>query len=138
LERLFWWATLNVFELKDPARCASIASMTAHARQQKITFGEMRGSGVDRVLIYCADYRCSHSIEMSAAGWPDQLRVPTLSIGSSAPHAVSVAPISGLTFDRQKWARTDKICGRRVRASFHTGKFTGDERTKQNRRERVE
>ena len=75
LERLFWWATLNDFELKDPARCASIASMTAHARQQKITFGEMRGSGVDRVLIYCADYRCSHSIEMSAAGWPDQLRV---------------------------------------------------------------
>ena len=33
-------------------------------RQQKITFGEMRESGVDRILIYCADYKCSHSIEM--------------------------------------------------------------------------
>ena len=28
----------------------------------KITFGEMRGMGVRGVLIYCADYRCSHSI----------------------------------------------------------------------------
>jgi hypothetical protein len=39
-------------------------------RQQKITFGEMRESGVDRILIYCADYKCSHSIEMSADRWP--------------------------------------------------------------------
>jgi hypothetical protein len=30
-------------------------------RQQKITFGEMRESGVDRVLIYCSDHKCSHS-----------------------------------------------------------------------------
>jgi hypothetical protein len=26
-------------------------------RQQKITFGEMRGSGVRGILIYCSDYR---------------------------------------------------------------------------------
>jgi hypothetical protein len=30
--------------------------------QQKITFGEMRASGVRGVLIYCADYRCSHAM----------------------------------------------------------------------------
>jgi hypothetical protein len=35
--------------------------MTALTRQKKITFGEMREAGVDRVLIYCADYNCSHS-----------------------------------------------------------------------------
>jgi hypothetical protein len=28
-------------------------------RPQKITLGEMRGSGVRGVLIYCADYQCS-------------------------------------------------------------------------------
>ena len=42
-------------------------------RQQKITFGEMRSSGVRGVLIYCADYRCSHHIEMTADQWPDDL-----------------------------------------------------------------
>jgi hypothetical protein len=35
-------------------------------RQQKITFGEMREMGVRGLLIYCADYRCSHSIAISA------------------------------------------------------------------------
>jgi hypothetical protein len=44
-------------------------------RQQKITFGEMRASGVRGVLIYCSDYKCSHSIEMSADRWPDDLRI---------------------------------------------------------------
>jgi hypothetical protein len=33
---------------------------------QKITFGEMRESGVRDVLIYCRDHRCSHHIETSA------------------------------------------------------------------------
>jgi len=36
----------------------------------KITFGEMRGMGVRGVLIYCADYRCSHSIAVNAVQWP--------------------------------------------------------------------
>jgi hypothetical protein len=35
-------------------------------RVQKITFGEMRGSGVRDVLIYCRDHRCSHHVEVSA------------------------------------------------------------------------
>jgi hypothetical protein len=36
-------------------------------RPQKITFGEMRaGGGPTGILVYCADYRCSHSIEMAA------------------------------------------------------------------------
>ena len=36
----------------------------------KITFGEMRGMGVRGVLIYCADYRCSHSIPSAAMRGP--------------------------------------------------------------------
>jgi hypothetical protein len=44
-------------------------------RQKKITFGEMREAGVDRILIYCADYKCSHSIEMYAGQWTDDVRV---------------------------------------------------------------
>jgi hypothetical protein len=39
-------------------------------RPQKITFGEMREMGVRGLLIYCADYRCSHSIAISGDAWP--------------------------------------------------------------------
>ena len=35
-------------------------------RQQKITLGEMRQSGVRGVLIYCADYKCLHWIAVNA------------------------------------------------------------------------
>jgi hypothetical protein len=44
-------------------------------RQQKITFGEMRAVGVRGVLVYCADYRCSHSIAISADQWSDDTRL---------------------------------------------------------------
>jgi hypothetical protein len=44
-------------------------------RQKKITFGEMREAGADYVVIYCADYMCSHSIEMHAGQWTDDVRV---------------------------------------------------------------
>jgi hypothetical protein len=44
-------------------------------RPQKITFGEMRKSGVRGVLIYCSDYRCSHSIAISGDQWPDDVRL---------------------------------------------------------------
>jgi hypothetical protein len=42
---------------------------------QKITFGEMRESGVRDVLIYCRDHRCSHHVETNADGWPDDVRL---------------------------------------------------------------
>jgi len=38
------------------------AIVLALARPTKITFAEMREMGVRGLLIYCADYRCSHSI----------------------------------------------------------------------------
>ena len=44
-------------------------------RPQKITFGEMRDSGVRGLLVYCCDYRCSHSTPISADRWPDGVRL---------------------------------------------------------------
>jgi hypothetical protein len=50
--------------------------MTTAARPQKITFGEMRDDmGVHGVLVYCADFRCSHSVAMDADRWPDDVRL---------------------------------------------------------------
>ena len=43
--------------------------------ETKITFGEMRESGVRDVLIYCRDHRCSHHVEVSADGWADDVRL---------------------------------------------------------------
>jgi hypothetical protein len=40
--------------------------MTAHP--QKITFDELRATGVRDVLIYCRDHRCSHHVETNADG----------------------------------------------------------------------
>jgi hypothetical protein len=47
-------------------------------RQQKITLGEMRSSGVRELLIYCADYKCSHSLQLAPAvvdKWRDDVRL---------------------------------------------------------------
>src|SRR5262249_26136627 len=69
-------------------------------RQQKITFGEMRsGGGPTGILVYCADYRCSHSMEMSADPWPDDVRLtghvagPILKRGPEAVHGRHVAGV---------------------------------------------
>jgi hypothetical protein len=44
-------------------------------RPQKITFAEMREMGIRGLLVYCADYRCSHSVAVTADQWPDDLRL---------------------------------------------------------------
>ena len=44
-------------------------------RPTKISFGEMRDSGVRGTLVYRADYRCSHSIALSSDAWPDDVRL---------------------------------------------------------------
>jgi hypothetical protein len=38
-------------------------------RPTKITFAEMRDMGIRGMLIYCADYRCSHSVAVMADRW---------------------------------------------------------------------
>jgi len=50
-------------------------------REQKITLGQMRGSGVRGLLVYCADYKCSHLKTMAPAEvdkWPDSVRLSDL------------------------------------------------------------
>jgi hypothetical protein len=47
-------------------------------RPTKIIFGDMREQGVRGILIYCADYRCSHSIAISADHLPDDLRLSNI------------------------------------------------------------
>lgn len=45
------------------------------ARPVKITFGEMRESGVTGILVYCADYQCSHSVRIEQPEWADDVRL---------------------------------------------------------------
>src|SRR6266702_8746511 len=47
-------------------------------RPQKITLGEMRSSGPRGLLVYCADYRCTHHVAIDADRWPDQVRLSDL------------------------------------------------------------
>ena len=72
---------------EQPALAASTATkcrlprpaairLNAAMRPQKIAFGEMRsGGGPTGILVYCADYRCSHSMVMSADPWADDVRL---------------------------------------------------------------
>ena len=48
---------------------------------QKITFGELRESGVCDVLIYCCDHHCSHHIAVSADRWGDHVRLSDIEPG---------------------------------------------------------
>jgi hypothetical protein len=45
---------------------------------QKITLGEVRDAGVRRLLVYCRDHRCSHSVIISADQWGDEVRLSDL------------------------------------------------------------
>jgi hypothetical protein len=44
-------------------------------REQKITLGE---SGPTRLIVYCADYKCGHSIVVDASRWSDDVRLSDL------------------------------------------------------------
>ena len=45
---------------------------------QEITLGEMRASGHTRLVVYCADYKCAHSVVIDAARWSDNVRLSDL------------------------------------------------------------
>ena len=53
------------------------------------TFGDMRDMGVRGLLIYCADYRCSHSIAISGDRWPDHVRLSDIDRRRIFPFKVS-------------------------------------------------
>ena len=62
--------------------------------RQKITFAEMRTAGARGVLIYCSDYKCSHSTAISADQWPDHVRLSDLDRGLPAKSVARGAPTS--------------------------------------------
>jgi hypothetical protein len=56
-----------------------MSTMATLASPRKITFAEMRESGARGLLVYCADYCCSHSITVSADRWPDEVQLSDIS-----------------------------------------------------------
>jgi len=63
----------------------------------------MRASGVRGVLIYCSDYRGSHSTAINADPGRMRFDCPTLSPGSFAKPAASAARMSARIFKRLEW-----------------------------------
>jgi hypothetical protein len=63
---------------------------------QKITFADMREQGVRGLLVYCADYRCSHSIAINGDRWPDDVRLsdiePRFICGACGHRGADVRP----------------------------------------------
>jgi hypothetical protein len=47
-------------------------------RPKKITIAELRGQGVRGLLVYCAEYHCSHHVAISGDRWPDDVLLSDL------------------------------------------------------------
>jgi hypothetical protein len=60
---------------------------------QKITFAQLRASGVHSILVYCRDHRCSHHITTNADGWPDEVRLSGSPVHAMARKALKVRPV---------------------------------------------
>jgi hypothetical protein len=72
-------------------------------RQQKITFGEMRGSGVRGILVYCSNYRCSRSTAINADRWSDDVRLsdvePRFTCQACGKRGADIRPNFGWVLD---------------------------------------
>jgi hypothetical protein len=64
--------------------------------QQKITLGEMRESGPTRLIVYCADYKCGHSVLVDASRWADDVRLSDLERDLRVEFAAIGVQTSGL------------------------------------------
>jgi hypothetical protein len=93
------------------------ADLNQRAIQSCVTFAEMRAAGVRGLLIYCADYRCSHSTTMSADSWPDDVRLSDISRYSSAKGCgvISRASISLIMCTVGAW-RSNASAGNHARS----------------------
>jgi hypothetical protein len=91
--------------------------------RQKITFGEMRAAGVRGLLIYCSNYKCSHSTAISGDRWPDGVRLSDLGAAFHLPggqRAAKGAPTSGRISIGRKRAAARRL--RRFRARSARGR----------------
>ena len=94
--------------------------MAEGARQTKITFADMRDMGVRGLLIYCSDYKCSHSIAISADRWPDAVRLSDL----KARFVYKACGKRGADVRPDHWNKQPVAamrCGRRSRGSACCG-----------------
>ncbi len=91
-------------------------------RNQKITLGEMRASGVRGLLIYCSDYKCSHWTAISGDKWRDEVRLSEL----EAQFICSACGTKGADvrpdFD---WERKTAPAGRAAGAAISNSVTTG-------------
>jgi hypothetical protein len=53
----------------------------------------MRDMGVRGVVVYCADYRCSHSVAARADQWPDDLQLSDIEGKFTCTDAASAVPM---------------------------------------------
>jgi len=80
--------------LTDRLRSGRGISLAGMKRPRKITLGTMRASGTRNVIVFCADYRCSHSTQISADRWPDD----------AAVRSRAAVPVSGVRPARRRRA----------------------------------
>jgi hypothetical protein len=70
---------------------------TAEQRPQKITLGEMRSTGLRKLLVYRGDYKCAHSVTISADKWSDDVRLsdlePVFTCQACGHRGVDVRPL---------------------------------------------
>jgi hypothetical protein len=87
-----------------------IIGFMAPRREQKITFQQMREMGVHGLLIYCSDYKCSHSIAISG-----DVRLSDIEPLFTARHAARGVQTCGQTSVRSarnqplRWAIVDVL-----------------------------
>ena len=103
--------------------------MATLASPQKITFAEMRDSGVRGLLVYCADYRSSHSIAVSADRWPDEVQLSDIeprfictSRGNLRRTGCTLPPFTSIADHRERRTACESIPGLLAIATYGTAK----------------
>jgi hypothetical protein len=80
--------------------------------RQKMTFSEMRATGVRGLLVYCSDYKCSHWVAISGDPWEDDVRLsdiePRFTCRSCGRKGADVRP----NFDWEPEARASRYRSR--------------------------
>ena len=119
-------------QLHTPPIRGIMSTMATLASPQKITFAEMRESGARGLLVYCADYRCSHSIAVSADRWPDEVQLSDIeprftctSRGNLRRTGCTVPPFTSIAEHRERRMAYESIPDLLVHRDRCTAKVLG-------------
>jgi hypothetical protein len=78
----------------------------------------MRDMGVRGVLIYCADFQCSHSVAMNTDHWPDDVRLsdiePRFVCAACGKRHADLRPILEAMRDRPLRAIAEELTNRNI------------------------